>query len=82
MGMHIGLIAGDGAAAVEGQLAVGEDDQDIAQVITAFIPLATTGEVALCVGALAAVEHKLWLHGPVGAGAWVAGGATDHGSCL
>ena len=36
MGMHIGLIAGYGAAAVEGQLAVGEDDQDIAQVITAL----------------------------------------------
>ncbi len=28
MGMHIGLIAGYGAAAVEGQFAVGEDDQD------------------------------------------------------
>ena len=46
-------------------------------MITAFIPLATTGEVALFVGALAAVEHQLGFYGSVGAGAWVAGASLD-----
>ena len=51
-------------------------------MVGAFVALAATGEVALFVGALAAVEDKFWLHGPVGTLAWVARGATDHGSCF
>ena len=55
MGMHIGLIVGHRATTGDGQFAVRDDGQDVTQVVGAFVALAATGEVALFVGALAAV---------------------------